>query len=100
MAQRKIKKHLKWQRRLLTTGSLVPKPCPCCGNKFIYTGHLSGMILGVECVPWTNGCGLSIGRSMILTDIPKNLVRPKGKELEVVFNYLTDLAIKAWNCRQ
>lgn len=74
-----------------------PKPCPCCGNQNLYTGHLEATQLGVWCFGMVEGkligCGLQIHRS-----VPETW--PKGVQtLKQLDAYLLEKAVAAWNKR-
>lgn len=70
-----------------------PSPCPCCGNKKLYTGHLFSMTLGVECMPAMDGCGLSLGRVYPMK-MPRGVNDLKGLD-----QLMLERAILAWNKR-
>ena len=76
---------------------MKPLPCPCCGNKNLYTGHLSSTVMGVQCLPeWEagSGCGLSLGIHF------EQISFIKGKSYKHHFNRLLKEAISRWNKRQ
>jgi hypothetical protein len=68
-------------------------PCPCCGNKKLYFGHVFSTSMGIECDSVSGGCGLSIRRNY-----PSKM--PRGlKDLKELDQHLLNLASKAWNKR-
>lgn len=70
-----------------------PDPCPCCGNKKLYTGPIMAMTQGIECMPYLKGCGLQLGRVY-------PMAMPRGvKDLKGLNEYLLRKAILAWNRR-
>lgn len=71
-----------------------PKPCPCCGNKKLYTGPIESGVQGVQCIPYMyGGCGLQLGRRY-----PE--VMPRGVKTLGDLKKLTRAeAIEAWNKR-
>ena len=68
-------------------------PCPCCGNKDLYSGHASAMSMGVECHPQLGGCGLKL--SIGYDEIP----HIKGQSLKQYEATLLDEAISRWSRR-
>lgn len=89
---------MKHSKKLIKSQPLIkPKPCPCCGNKKLYIGHLSAMALGVKCERYFGGCGLEICRNLMYDKIPS--IISKNADFKAIDKYLTDLAIKAWNNR-
>lgn len=75
------------------------KPCPCCGNKKLYIGHLMAMVLGVKCER-PRGCGLEVGRQ-IPDRWPAKLKSPKDPDgwMRLLDAYTLKQAIKVWNRR-
>lgn len=39
-----------------------PRPCPCCGNRKLYTGPTASCVKGIQCEHHNGGCGLTIAR--------------------------------------
>lgn len=76
-----------------------PKPCPCCGNAELYTGHLDGTSMGVKCMRWVpktsqiKGCGLRLK-----VNYPEYM--PRGiSSLKALDAYLLAEAVKRWDRR-
>lgn len=69
------------------------KPCPCCGNKNLYMGHLCATSLGVVCWAHGGGCGLSMR-----VEFPDKLKKPRT--LKQVEHGCLRKAVKLWNRRK
>ena len=63
-----------WYRLKKNTRMPKPKPCPCCGNTNLYTGHLSSNVLGVCCWRYGNGCNLRIEHAHPYDDEVKQML--------------------------
>lgn len=77
----------------MSKSKVAPQPCPCCGNKNLYTGHESASSMGVECMQAMGGCGLRVSRTL------PDVMPPGVKSLKALDAHLLARAIKAWNRR-
>ena len=66
------------------------EPCPCCGNKNLYSGATSCNSQGVICWPHGGGCGLTMSVSY------PNFTKLGVKEMEAK---TLAKAISRWNKR-
>lgn len=73
---------------------LKPLPCPCCGNKKLYTGPTASCVLGVQCERHNGGCGLTLSRGY-QERFPRGI-----RTLEAYDAYLLVQAVTAWNRRK